>query len=740
MRVNQDLDLKITQFFLKEEYDKIILFFESDLANHDNYTSIYTYLAIAYLCLGNEEKYQDILLNLILNSEEFELSHIADIIFNIGDIFYEQNKVNLAIKIYYQGLEINPFNNAIYLKISNLLTGKGEIEEAIYLWQNFISIQPNITFGYEQLGQLYHSINEDEKTIDIYQQGLTIDKNNLTLLKKLALIYINNNQLKEAKKILKKGLLIKSNDIEINGELGYLYIRQNNLKKAIKLWQNVIKDTIFQDYISWLNQSKNGSENLTINYNFIKTIENNQLEAIALNIGHLLLKQKNYTLAINYYELALTSNMEDELLYYNLILCLTFTQQRQKIPYYLQQLSLINPQKHQEIINLTNITSSPKEDCITPPKSYYKKASNLTTKENINIEYKEFKLDNIISLSPPKTYYQNIHPSFYFPSTIELPKPFIITLENGRFYLREDEASSAVITSDNYLIGDISPESPALSPNHPDSHPSKHSIFQRDFLPPIKKIQGKVVILAGLLNNVYFHWLFDILPRIKLLELANIDLQEIDYFVVDNRTNFQQETLKLWEIPEDKIIPLSFPLHLQVDRLIIPSFPGSIAWMPSWSCQYLREKILDNQTNKNEQKKRLYISRNKSSNRRLINEEDIIKILSKYNFEVVNLELLTVKQQGELLSQAEIVISPHGSGLSNLIFCPPKTKIIEIFSPNYVYPCYWLVSNLVNLNYYYLIGENLGSKHFHQLIYPDPRLEDIYLNQDHLQQLLKLII
>ncbi|WP_017292369.1 hypothetical protein [Geminocystis herdmanii] len=54
-------------------------------------------------------------------------------------------------------------------------------------------------------------------------------------------------------------------------------------------------------------------------------------------------------------------------------------------------------------------------------------------------------------------------------------------MENGRFYLREDEASSAVITYENWLIGDISPESPALSPNHPDSHPSKHSILQKNF-------------------------------------------------------------------------------------------------------------------------------------------------------------------------------------------------------------------------------------------------------------------
>ncbi|WP_017296482.1 glycosyltransferase family 61 protein [Geminocystis herdmanii] len=226
---------------------------------------------------------------------------------------------------------------------------------------------------------------------------------------------------------------------------------------------------------------------------------------------------------------------------------------------------------------------------------------------------------------------------------------------------------------------------------------------------------------------------------IKLLELANINFQDIDYFLVDNRTNFQQETLAIFGIPSHKILPLSFPLHIQATNLIVPSFPGSIAWMPSWSCQYLKDKILGEKAIVKNPQKKIYISRVRSSNRRIINEIEVINLLLKYGFEIIHLELLTVAKQAELLSQAKIVISPHGSGLSNLVFCQPNTKVIEIFAPNYVYPCYWLVSNLVNLDYYYLTGEIMGSKHFHQLLYPDCRFEDIYLNCQDLQQLLTTI-
>ena len=259
------------------------------------------------------------------------------------------------------------------------------------------------------------------------------------------------------------------------------------------------------------------------------------------------------------------------------------------------------------------------------------------------------------------------------------------------------------------------------------------------FLPLIDKINGNVVVLAGLLNNIYFHWLFDILPRIYLLKLGQINFDEIDYFVVDNRTTFEQETLAKIGIPQDKILPLSFPTHIQATNLIVPSFPGTIAWMPSWTCDYLKSIFLDDTGIPKSKTKRLYISRNKSSNRRLINEEKITNFLSKYGFVILNLETLTVAKQAEILAQAEIVISVHSSGLSNIVFCPPQTKIIEIFSPHYVYPCYWLVSNLTHLDYYYLTGEIIGSEHFNQLLYPNHRFEDIYLYINKLIKLLQTI-
>jgi capsular polysaccharide biosynthesis protein len=50
-------------------------------------------------------------------------------------------------------------------------------------------------------------------------------------------------------------------------------------------------------------------------------------------------------------------------------------------------------------------------------------------------------------------------------------------------------------------------------------------------------------------------------------------------------------------------------------------------------------------------------------------------------------------------------IAPHGAGFANLMFCRPGTRILQLYSPNYVNPMFWYMINPVGLNYYYFIGQ-----------------------------------
>ena len=50
---------------------------------------------------------------------------------------------------------------------------------------------------------------------------------------------------------------------------------------------------------------------------------------------------------------------------------------------------------------------------------------------------------------------------------------------------------------------------------------------------------------------------------------------------------------------------------------------------------------------------------------------------------IIKLSELSFNEQIKIFNEAKIIIGSHGAGLTNLIFCEPSTKVIEIGNPNF---------------------------------------------------------
>lgn len=75
---------------------------------------------------------------------------------------------------------------------------------------------------------------------------------------------------------------------------------------------------------------------------------------------------------------------------------------------------------------------------------------------------------------------------------------------------------------------------------------------------------------------------------------------------------------------------------------------------------------------------RLFVSRALVERRHITNEAELLKVLEPHGFEKVHPETLSVSEQIELFASAEVVIGAFGTGLTNLIFSPPNTLVIEL--------------------------------------------------------------
>ena len=152
------------------------------------------------------------------------------------------------------------------------------------------------------------------------------------------------------------------------------------------------------------------------------------------------------------------------------------------------------------------------------------------------------------------------------------------------------------------------------------------------------------------------------------------------------------------------LIPGVRPLY--IEKLIAPSFPGEQRNYPKWLPPFLKAKLLDF-TNLKKPTRRLFISRY-GCKRNISNEKSIEDILLKYNFEIYR----PTKNENppQDFSEAKIVIGPHGAGLSDIVFCQPGAKFIELIPTDHVIPYFYTLANATGLKYGCLVCQSEGSR------------------------------
>ena len=84
-------------------------------------------------------------------------------------------------------------------------------------------------------------------------------------------------------------------------------------------------------------------------------------------------------------------------------------------------------------------------------------------------------------------------------------------------------------------------------------------------------------------------------------------------------------------------------------------------------------------------------------------------ILKKFGFETVASEQLSFAEQVKLFARAEVVVTPHGAGLGNLLFVPEGCKVLEILDRDYVNDHYYNLSSILGLNYYYQLCTSVNA-------------------------------
>jgi len=280
---------------------------------------------------------------------------------------------------------------------------------------------------------------------------------------------------------------------------------------------------------------------------------------------------------------------------------------------------------------------------------------------------------------------------------VEEPATFVISIPRGRVY----DTSGAVLTHDDHLLVDVSRQ--LNLPTDADGI-RDHNVFRRMWLHRCRRIPGVAAVLATAGGENYFHWLTESLPRLEILRRCwPGGLDAIDRFVVNRGVTAIVESLAVVGIDPGRLVFAEPGSHHVADTLVVPSLPGPSGAVPAWVCDTLRDGLIPVAPSPGS--RRVYISRKAARYRRVRNEPDVMATLGRYEFEVLAFEALDFRSQVAAMADVGIVVAPHGAGLTNILWCPRGSVVLELFSPNYAKGCYWQMASHLGIDYWYLLGE-----------------------------------
>ena len=301
---------------------------------------------------------------------------------------------------------------------------------------------------------------------------------------------------------------------------------------------------------------------------------------------------------------------------------------------------------------------------------------------------------------------------------------------NGRVYT--DTVESVAIIDGNNIVDNISYQQIIG-----DLVTANKNIALKNGTPRLKKkFKGRVLSLAqgASGHKNYSHWLFDILPKIKLYsEIYNI--KDLDFIYLNKLNNFQFESLKLVGWNNLKTIDSNKFRHIQADEIICTDHPSyykgyileQAKYVPTWIVQWLRNIFLD-KAEKFECNDKIYIDRSGGAKHcQFINESEINDYLKEKGFTKYKLEDLSFSKQLYLFKNAKYIVGPHGAGFSNLAFCNENTNIIEVRPEDHPNTIYNRLSDINKLNYRLISTKKING---------DKKNGDINLKIDELKRFL----
>lgn len=216
----------------------------------------------------------------------------------------------------------------------------------------------------------------------------------------------------------------------------------------------------------------------------------------------------------------------------------------------------------------------------------------------------------------------------------------------------------------------------------------------------------------------YHHWLAEVAPKFVIFEDV---LRSGKILMPTDRPHFISEFLEMFGFSNI----VNVKNNNFVKKLHVITNPYSGHFDPKHLAMF-RDAVLSRTNNKGKTgNRKIYVTRKDARARKVINEGEVLEILTPKGFECVDLEKVSFRDQVDMFVECSHFISIHGGALTNSIFMPSGGKVVELY-PKFknreveLNACYERLSTILGLGHQFIFCDRkvIGRK-------PDFHFDDI---------------
>ena len=227
----------------------------------------------------------------------------------------------------------------------------------------------------------------------------------------------------------------------------------------------------------------------------------------------------------------------------------------------------------------------------------------------------------------------------------------------------------------------------------------------------------EVACIAQRWGTNYYHFFTECLSRLVGMRKLLLENPSLPLLLPkpQRATAFIQETLDLLALP-NPLIYQEEPGYLCADHLYTVDWvpvpedtkPDTETKPPASLLRIVRRVMNSKISSSTLPSSRvIYISRGSAANRQIINEQRLIDAVNSSLPPKFELHIFTgpfhLNRTIELFSRATLVIGIHGAGLTNMIFMPPGSMVLELALPEPCFRDYLHLAAALGHDYHYVI-------------------------------------